>query len=159
METFFKDQYDINCETMSLLTAKSTDYDSIVLESDRTLYVRQTPLQLIESACLRGGSSYDGRRIAVMHETGAQRKVPIPINRLENIYAFPTHSPKNFNCHWLFSAHIHKMTPNPKNKKQCLITFTNNEKITLDVSPSVIEKQMHRTSYCIWRFSQMLKRS
>jgi competence protein ComK len=91
-ETVLTD-YEINKETIAIIPANHIDYYSIVLERDQQLHVKLTPLQLIKASCLEGGSTYDGRRLAVTHQTGAQNKVPIPIHPLEQIYAFPTHSP------------------------------------------------------------------
>jgi hypothetical protein len=63
-------------------------------------------------ASLEGGSPYEGRQIAVTHLTGAQYKVPIPVNPYEYIYAFPTHSPQLFQCYLNFIITSTLFTPN-----------------------------------------------
>ncbi|WP_368737761.1 competence protein ComK [Bacillus sp. EB106-08-02-XG196] len=107
----------------------------------------------MKPACLEGGSTYDGRRLAVCHQTGAHNKVLIPINPLEGIYAFPTHSPKVHECNWIFYHHGRTFEPHPKNPNKSIITFKNNLTLTLVVSHHTMKKQMHHAAYCVIRFS------
>ncbi|OIJ21712.1 competence protein [Anaerobacillus alkalidiazotrophicus] len=150
--------YEITKNTMALLPIAHTDYHSIAIEPTCQFYIRKTPLQLIKSACLEGGSTYEGRRAAVIHQTGAKHKVPIPINPLEQIYAFPSHSPSQFECSWIFHHHIRSLTPQvtPKKMNETVITFKNNQQLKLPVSYYTMEKQLQRTSYCMIRFSHRL---
>ncbi|MBU9711676.1 competence protein ComK [Bacillus tamaricis] len=130
-----------------------TDYDTTVFEGDQQLFVKQTAMEQLKQDCLKDCSSYEGRRMAVTFRTGIERKAPIPINFLLKIYAFPTHSPKNPNCSWLFPAHIHSITANPKDAQQSIITFKNGRSIVLNTPAIILNKQMHRTTYCIYVFS------
>ncbi|GAE34998.1 competence protein ComK [Halalkalibacter akibai] len=145
--------YDLNRDTIALIPATHLDYSTIVWERNQILYVRKTPIQLIKSGCLEGGAEYSGRRTAVTYKTGIQNKIPIPINPHEQIYAFPTHSPKLFDCIWIFYHHIKTIKRHPQNPTNSIITFTNYQKLTLNVSYHTLEKQVQRTSYCIVRFS------
>lgn len=145
--------YEVNTKTMALLAVDHWQYSTIVREVDEEFYVKQTPLQLIKEACLAGGSTYEGRRAAVVAQTRNRHKVPIPIHVDQQIYAFPTHSPKQPNCHWLFYQHIASLKMNPNQTSQSIITFRNSNQLKLNVSHYIIEKQMHRTAYCINRFS------
>jgi competence protein ComK len=148
------EDYDVHQGTMAILPAKAIDYDSIVLETNQTLYIRKTPLQIIKDACLEGGSTYEGRREAVIHLTGAQNKVPIPVNPREHIYAFPTHSPQLFECQWLFYHHIRFIQPKPNTPRESIITFKNNPNpLQIEVSYNTLYKQMQRAAYCIVRYS------
>ncbi len=146
---------DINPNTMALLPARTPDYDTITLETTGELYIRKTPLQLIKQACLEGGSTYEGRKAAVDYLTGAKHKVPIPINPIDHIYTFPTHSPKEFDCCWLFHEHIRSIKPYQRANQpnRTMILFKNHEQLKLACSYYTIEKQMHHTAYCILRFS------
>ncbi len=150
--------YEVNKNTLALLPTFQPDYNTIAIEPCGEYQIRKTPLQLIKHACLEGGSSYEGRREAVAYLIGAKNKVPIPINPLEQIYAFPTHSPKQFECSWIFQHHIRSLKPHsfPNQTKGSIITFKNNFQLTLPISYYTIEKQMQRTSYCMIRFSQPL---
>lgn len=145
--------YRINERTMILIPVYHADYQTMVKETDRTLYVRKTPLDIIESGCLNGFSTYEGRRKAIMVLTGYQRKVPIPILPSKHIFAFPTLSPENYDCHWLFPIHIETFDHVRKTKKvgKSKAVFKNGEEVFLQESVEVLEKQMQRTAYCALR--------
>ena len=148
--------YQITSRTMALLSVAHMEYSTIVLEVDRQLFVRLTPIQIIKASCLDGGSTYDGRRSAVTHHTGSKQKVPIPIIPHDDIYAFPTHSPTAFGCNWLFFNHvkyISTFTPPGETSRQSSITFHNGQSITLNESHYVLNKQMERTAMCILCFA------
>lgn len=151
------DFYEINGSTMALLAVAHIDYSTLVLEEGRQFFVRQTPSQIIKAGCLEGGSTFDGRRKAVSYQTGAKQKVPIPINPKDNIFAFPTHSPKSFECSWIFYHHVKYITIFTSPSKQTFqskLTFKNGKTITLSESLYILEKQMQRTALCILKFSK-----
>lgn len=154
------DHYEVNKNTMALLSVAHPDFDSIALEPRFELSIRKPPLPLIKHACLEGGSSYEGRRAAVIYQTGVKHKVPIPINPLEQICAFPTHSPKEFECAWIFPNHVRQVTPYILHNQphQTKIIFQNLTHIILPVSYYTIEKQIQRSSYTMIRFSHHMNR-
>ncbi|MCT8140513.1 competence protein ComK [Anaerobacillus sp. CMMVII] len=151
LNTVILANYSVNKDTLALLSVAHPDYHTIAIETDRKLYIRKTPFQIIKAACLKGGSTYEGRRAAVTYLTGAKHKVPIPINPTEHIYAFPTYSPTQFECSWIFHDHVHSISPYQKN--HTVITFKNELQLKLPVSYYTIEKQMYRTAQCIIRFT------
>jgi competence protein ComK len=148
--------YEINEDTMAIIPANEFDYATIVLEGNETYYVKKKVSQLIEKGCLEGGAKFEGRRESVIHKTGIDKKVPMPINPNENIYAFPTHSPSSHDCMWIFYFHIKEVKPNGNNKAQTMITFNNAHELLVDVSYQIIKKQKLRTAYCVHRFSPRL---
>ncbi|WP_077619774.1 competence protein ComK [Bacillus sinesaloumensis] len=148
--------YEVNPRTQAILATREIEYSSIVIEEHRTLYVRQTPLQIIKAACLVGGATYDGRRKAVTHLTGAIQKVPIPINPRRHIFAFPTHSPTAFECNWIFYHHIKTIIPSQQRNHttKSIITFKNNLELPMNESHYLLEKQYTRTTMCILQYAQ-----
>ncbi|WP_102345914.1 competence protein ComK [Bacillus sp. Marseille-P3661] len=150
------DTYEVNRSTMALLSVAHIDYCCIALEDNQTLYVRQTPISIVKASCLDGGSTYDGRRTAVTHRTGSKHRVPIPINPNENIFAFPTHSPKAFECSWIFYHHVKsiKTFSSPTNHAiQTVITFQNGHQEILNESYYILKKQYQQTAICILAFA------
>ena len=145
--------YEINPDTAALLPAYHTDYSTIVWERDQILHVKKTQIQLLKEGCLEGGAEYDGRRIAVTHKTGVQSKIPIPVSPLDHIYAFPTHSPKQHECSWIFYHHIKSIKRHPKHPTQSTLLLNSFKELSLDISYHTLEKQIQRTAYCIVRFS------
>ncbi|MFB4163918.1 competence protein ComK [Alteribacillus sp. JSM 102045] len=154
------DYYEINPSTMALLPAAHMDYEVIALEEHQKLFVRKTSIQLIQSACLDGGSTYEGRRMAVTHQTGSKQKVPIPVNPLHQIFAFPTHSPRVLECNWIFYHHVHSIQAHRSPQEpsiQSIITFKNGQQLPMKESSYILEKQLQRTAMCILRFTKPLQ--
>ncbi len=139
---------------MALIPARQIHYCTVAIEPLQQHHVNQLTLTMIKEACLPGGSTYDGRRLAVISQTGAQNKVPIPINPMELIYAFPTSSPSNPDCIWIFYTHVKTIKPHPKQPTSSLVVFKNYHEIEVPVSLQVLQRQMQRTSYCMVRFSR-----
>ena len=110
-----------------ILPVVHPDYSTIVIEQSRQLSVRQTPSQIIKEACLDGGSTYEGRKKAVTHLTGAMQKVPIPINPLSNIQKDAT--------------------------TQSNILFKNEQYLSMNESHYTLQKQMQRAAICILQFT------
>ena len=143
-----QESYLINTQTIALCPAKEIDYNTVVIEHNRTYKVNKTPLQLIKDACIANWSTYEGKRQAVIHHTNFRQKVPIPINIEQNIFTFPTHAPTDFECYWLFFNHISHIK-GTKNPNQTRITFNNNQHIILPISQYIFKKQYERTFTCM----------
>ncbi|MFZ3591707.1 competence protein ComK [Bacillus sp. DJP31] len=119
-------QYEINPMTVAILPHYHEIYRSRIIDLHGEYYSNKSPLKLIEKAYLEGGSSLDGRRKSLQHVKNFYQCPPIPINPLENIYAFPTCSPESYECVWLFYDHIHYYHPKQANT---LITFNNQQQL------------------------------
>ncbi|GAA0319098.1 hypothetical protein GCM10008967_07030 [Bacillus carboniphilus] len=148
--------YTITPNTMILIPARHLDYRTMVIETGAVHYVNLSPLDLIKTACLQGMSTYDGRRNAIMYLTGFKRKVPIPIIPALKIFAFPTLSPEQFDCTWIFPHHIQSIQPTKQNQSN--ITFQNGQELTLNESSFVLEKQVQRTAYCVLQFLNQVEK-
>ena len=147
--------YKINQQTMILIAAKHFDYGTIVYERDKQLFSNKTPMQLIKAACLDHCSTYQGIREAVIHHTGFKRKVPIPISISKNIYTFPTHSTKAYECTWIFSDHVLSTNRIPSfdnHDAKTIITFKNLQQFALNVSQHILDKQIIRSEMCRFMF-------
>ncbi|RDW21436.1 competence protein [Oceanobacillus arenosus] len=147
-------EYTITDRTMALLPAKHHEYDTIVFEQNNKLYVKKTPMQLIKQACLEHYSTYEGRREAVKHHTGFRRKIPLPINPEQCLYAFPTHSTTDYECCWIFYHHVlyikaFQSDTNPNIKS--MNTFKDFQQVPINVSSYILHKQMQRTLTIIGR--------
>ncbi|MGP4039025.1 competence protein ComK [Gracilibacillus sp. D59] len=139
------DYYKITNKTMAILPAFHMDYSSKIIEVDTTKYFTESPLQIIKSNCLVGGAAYEGRKKAVTHHLPFHQKTPIPINISYGIYAFPTKSPKNINCSWLFFHSIEKIIT--KNES-VVIEFKNGQELQVGDSVYTLQKQYDRTGMC-----------
>ncbi|MDE3840200.1 competence protein [Bacillus methanolicus] len=144
--------YELNPNTMAVLPIKDEKYASKILETDDVLYSVRTPIQLIKDACLEGGSTYEGRKRAVVYLTGTHNKIPVPVNPQLDMYAFPTESPRSFDCQWIFHNHVKRILPG-KHRQGSIIVFSNQSRLHLDISYYALQKQLHRTAYTKFRFS------
>jgi competence protein ComK len=153
------ENYIVNVNTMAIIPAARIEYRSIVLEGDREIYVRKAPIQLIEDSCLAGGSTYDGRRQAVTHQLQMSRKVPIPVIPARNIYAFPTQSPKRWDCRWIFYNHVQCIIPHPADSSHSQITFNNEIRLPVDLPSWNLVKQIYKTGYLQSKFGEMVQGS
>lgn len=142
-----KNNYDINEHTIALIPAKQIEYETLVMEADAIYKVKLDPLTLIKNACDADYCTYDGKRHAVTKNTGYSRKVPIPISIINEIFAFPTHSPTDYECHWFFFNHINHIQKDPSTK-HTRVTLKNKQELTLPISFNIFKKQYERTLSC-----------
>src|SRR5690625_1224879 len=145
--SIIQSEYTIIRRTHGLFQAKHFEYDTIVIERERKLYIRQTPLQIIKSSCQKYWSTYEGRRDAVVALMNFKQKVPIPISIHKAIYLFPTHSPNHLDNSWIAYEHVARFDKlqYPSQPEQTLVTFKNGYTETLDVTVHTFEKQWQRT--------------
>lgn len=138
------DEYIITEDTLAILPVKHIEYSSVVYELGEGYYVRQTPMQIIKASCKAYHSSYDGRREATISLTNAKYKSPIIIRERDDLLAFPTISPKKFECAWILATHI-KTIENPNNES-CII-FNNGFPLTLAISFHCLQSQLNTTQH------------
>ncbi|MFD2046606.1 competence protein ComK [Ornithinibacillus salinisoli] len=148
MSSLVMSHYEINEQTMALIPANYTDYQTIAMETDKKLYIKKTPFQIIERGCLNNFSSFEGRRNSVNYLTGFKRKAPIPISVYRNIYAFPTHALKDWDCCWIFYHHVESVVKVKSNHS--VILLKNGTQVSIDIPRLELLKQMERTSYILF---------
>jgi competence protein ComK len=151
-----RENYEISPHTLAILPAYHETYQSRILDLQGEFYSTTPTIKLIEHACLEGGSSLEGRKRALQYKKSFYQCPPIPINPLEDIYAFPTCSPDSYDCIWLFYEHIHYYHPKQANT---LITFYNQQQLEVQTSKAIMDKQMARTESCIVLFTRPKKRN
>jgi competence protein ComK len=142
----------IKKSTMAILPAYHEIYRTIILDqSGEKVYSYKSTMEILEEACIAYGADYDGRIKAVRYALKYNRKTPLMICPLEIIYAFPTMSPDNFDCIWLFNRHIDSFS---KDNGQSYVHFKNGEKIAVNCSLDVLTRQRQRTAVTMMHFSQ-----
>ncbi|MFB1050032.1 competence protein ComK [Paraliobacillus sp. JSM ZJ581] len=101
-----EDQYIISKKTLAIIPASAIDYHAMALETSKTTYVKQTPLEIIQHNCINRGATFHGRRVASQQLLGKKQKVPILMSERPVRYVFPTQSPNNFHCSWIIANHV-----------------------------------------------------
>ncbi|MBK3494805.1 competence protein ComK [Viridibacillus sp. YIM B01967] len=134
----------ITTHSIVLLPVFDGDMKSKVLTKDGYLFSTFTPIQLLRNACIRNGSTLEGRIDAANELLGYSKKLPLYIG--EGIYAFPTRSPYHPECIWVF---YHNFQYWAYSKGQTMLQFENDETIILDISLHTFITQKQRLASII----------
>lgn len=134
--------YEINKETCAIIYKENNQ--TMIIEEETELYLKEKPLKIIDNSCKYYGSSYLGRYEGSKYILGLSYKSPIIIEENNSVIFFPTNSPRKENCHWISLNNIKDYKK--IDTKQTLITFINNKKIVIDVSYNIIENQIFRAT-------------
>ncbi|MHC5250932.1 competence protein ComK [Listeria kieliensis] len=149
--------YEVNPHTMIILPYKAGgSLYSEVMELGSHSISKFTPFELIKTSCKYFGANYDGRKEGTKHLIGITHKPPIIIDPISFTYAFPTTSPQNPHCVWIFPQHIKDYQSADNN--QTFIRFANLETVVLDISISSFNNQIARTSMLHMKFSQKMRK-
>lgn len=143
IETYVN-HYAISEQTEAIIPARHIDYQSIIYERDKRIYVNQRPLSMIKAGCIKGGATYEGRVIAMQQLLQIRQKVPVPIQPHRHIYAFPTASPRNFDCSWIFPNHIQAIIDEHVG---VTVVFTHTRQ-HLNLSLHTLKRQLNYTTRC-----------
>lgn len=135
--------------TMAIERMKDEKYGAkITDEIEGDIFVKDIPLELIQDMCHAYLCTYEGRRRATALLFGYKKKTPILIHLEKGIYACPTLSPYDEDCIWLFPRHIKKLVK--INSTETKVIFKNNKSIIVPVSFYTLDKQVSRTSNCVF---------
>jgi competence protein ComK len=144
-------EYEINMHTMALVPAFDVVYSTKVIDAVLgEVFVKEAISQLLQTACLEGGASLDGRKKYTEYQLGISQKLPLAVDPFENIFAFPTMSAKQPNCVWIFVNHIHKTDAKGK---LAIVTFRNGYVLELDISHLILQRQIQRVAMLYHYFS------
>lgn len=139
----FKNQYLIHSGTIALLPAKRLGYETLVMETDQEIYVKESPREIMDNLLEHKYSSFQARRETIFRHTGFKRKVPIPID-LDNHYLFPTHAMKDYDCAWISAHHVEDVTAGAESGSSRLL-FSNGSTLEVEQSVYSMNRQIERT--------------
>lgn len=133
--------YVINKRTISIIGINKNK--SKIVEIDREFEINQGQQEIIKNSCLYYGSSLLGRIEAANLIISNSYKVPIIIEKENNIIFFPTVSPNSHNCMWINIDYILKLEKNDHNN--CNLILKNNSKLCTNLSYYTLENQMNKS--------------
>lgn len=145
----------INRKTTAVMYYSHPQYQTLMIETDGAFLTSKPPEQLFEEACLKHGSSYEGRRKAVIHVLQYWKRTPFAIAPLLGIYAFPTASSRDRDCVWLFLEHTLQFLPDPTNHQHSIVQFRNGKELGVKASARFLYTQYERTSACASKFGYL----
>lgn len=133
--------YIIKEKTFALIPCKE---GTKILEDKNKLIVKEDTTGIVAKNCFMNGSTLDGRQKGSSYLVGTSYKPPIIINECKNIILIPTHSHRNQLCVWINFQNI--LTYYAVGEKKTMIEFINHEKIEINLSFSVFDKQILRAT-------------
>lgn len=132
--------YEFNLGTLAIVP--NGEDSSLIYEDLINYSVEKSPFRIMEDSCLYYGSTYLGRKDSSKHLLGAEYKVPILVDELNNIIAFPTTSPYSNDCIWLSLSRIKGFEKTSEFVTK--VTFDNNLSIFVPCSYRTMESQISR---------------
>lgn len=137
----FQDAHLITQDTLCLEAHFEGKYRSKITTTDGVLYSELLPRELLNNACLKYGSTLDGRIMAVRELLKYNKKTPFAIIPY-CVGAFPTMSPIHADCIWVFN-HLFTIEETA-NRRVSRITFLNGVSILIPTSSHSLSKQQKR---------------
>ncbi len=135
------ENYEINSKTMAIIPI--TDRVSHIIEEEADFFINQNSFDIVDKSCRYFGSSYEGRHIGTISMLGISYKTPILVEETQNIITFPTLTPRDEKCCWIFLNQIEKYM---KNDKLSRVKFKNGYELNLDISYGSLENQIYRST-------------
>ncbi len=128
--------YRITLKTNALLVNQK---GTRIIEENRIFMTSEPLINIISDNCFNYGSSFEGRQKGSTYLLGTSYKPPIILNEVDDLILIPTHSVRNKSCAWIILNNILNYSPNGK---KTTIEFKNNNKIDVNVSYNVFDKQV-----------------
>ncbi|MFB5660997.1 competence protein ComK [Alteribacillus sp. HJP-4] len=147
MNSKVEERYFVSEKTMAFVPVFEETAQTLVYElGGRVVFTSMTPREIMSYACMERGSTMQGRHDAVKKRLGFKQKWPVPVDRLEDIYAFPLQSIRNPQNIWLFYHHVRDVKVHTKNS--AYIFFMDGQQLKVPVSYYTVQQQLLRTAHC-----------
>lgn len=144
----------LNSTSVALLPGYSIDYETIVIEEMRTLYVKQSMMSIVHESCLFIGlTTYETRKKVIAEMTAFLRKTPILFSDTKDICFFHTHGNYNLKNHWFSANHILDVHAS-KNKNHCIVYLHNGMQIEVPCS-KISFKNLHNRALALRSIQQI----
>ncbi|TDQ42874.1 competence protein ComK [Aureibacillus halotolerans] len=141
------EDYGVTPRTYAIATYDHITYQSIVFDEDGVFLQKRTPFQLIKEACLYGGSNFKGRLGYSKFTFPNKKKLPIAVDPLYSIFAYPTIGFELRDCFWIFaSANPYYVKIDPRNTR---LIFPNKSHLDVPISHTTCLKQQMMLSQLI----------
>ncbi|MCD8509952.1 MAG: competence protein ComK [Bacillus sp. (in: Bacteria)] len=140
-------------KTIALIPCLHPNFGTVVYETERTIYVKEACMDILDNSCMDGGASYIGRKSVIVRDLNYIQKTIVMIDRHKKLYIFPTHSQENVLCCWIVSGQVLQVNALNGNPKVSEIKFKGGRVIVLPVSKRIIDGQLFRAYSCQIRYS------
>lgn len=147
---FTCDSYLLDEEALALEPFFNGYLQSRIFRTDGVYYSKESTTSLLEKACLRYGSSKQGRIDAVKRKMEYMQRTPLIIIPY-TVGAFPTVSSKHLSCVWIFNQ---PFTVRELGKGKSEIQLLNGKGIVVDVSKHTILNQKNKLHSALHMFEK-----
>lgn len=148
-----KNDYLIGTGILALAEANHPEFATVIHDLSGSYYSRKSAIHLLNEACmLKGGSDYLGRLRAIRETLEYPKKTPLIISLQELIYGFPTKSPTQFDCRWIFPRHIKQFVVE---NGDYYVIFKNGLKFQVNCSARSFKTQLERSSLCMLHYMNL----
>lgn len=134
------DYYLIDEKVLSIEAVFVGENKSKITKENGVFYSKSSAIDLINHACIRFGSTMQGRIDAAKVFSSFPHKTPFIIIPFL-LGVFPTNSRKNLTCVWIFN---HPFQITFLEKKKSRVTFRNGKSIIVPVSKHSLTQQKQR---------------
>lgn len=148
--------YTISSSTMALEPIDKGGFLTKVYDESGIILSTNSPLELLINACDIRDSNYHWRINIVKKTLSFYKKTPLVICPIESIYAFPTTSPQEYHCQWIFPEHIDVYA---MKMGRPVIIFDNELEMDLNCQMRILIEQLDRAKKCITHFRSLLQKS
>lgn len=134
------DSYLLDDKALALQPVFIGQNKSKIIRIDGIYFSEESQISLLEKACLRHGSTKQGRVDAVKEKMNYMHRTPLMIIPY-TVGAFPTVSSENLSCVWIFN-HPFKIEELEKGKSR--VTLLNGEEMIIQVSKHSLTNQKNK---------------
>lgn len=150
------EEYEITPYTIAILPVNyGSKVYSRIIELEAEFISPFKPIEIINKSCEYFGASYEGRKHGTKQLIGITHKAPIAVDPSNSIFFFPTISPLRPQCIWL--SHDHVVSFSRIDQQHTTIVFRNKQMITIHMSSSSFENQLHRTAFLKTKLVQRIE--
>ncbi len=115
-----------------------------IIEIDKSFTIEGSIYEIITFNCYIYGSSLKGRQQGSAYLLGNTYKPPIILSETADLILVPTTSFRNKKCSWINLSNVLNYYPEANNK--VLLEFKNLQKVKLNISYYVLDKQILRAT-------------
>lgn len=151
-----QDEHLIDRSVLFVESYFETGKKSKITTKNDIFYSRDSVLTLIDKACMMFASTYEGRVKATRHNLKQHKKTTLLISE-DGLAAYPTKSPNNPDCVWIFNHHYRLETIAPTRTRILFDEF--NVSTEVNVSIGILQKQRSRMYEMIYYYSDVRERN
>ena len=139
------DSYYIKRHTIAVIPVYDNNGNlySFVLQGTDVLFVKMSPIKIIERSLLHYGSSIQGACTGSRSVLGNVKMIPIRISGELEMYWFPSSAPSNNLCVWFSQAHVLRSI---QKGDQTYVYLTSGHTILVDMKKPSFDRKLEKAT-------------